>query len=89
MVTWAEVTPRDLDSSLPAALNNGLAEQQKSWTGGLRYSLTDSIALKGEVSYYYDFSDSDVTTSGFFFTDGGQLEDDHATVIRLSADLVF
>jgi hypothetical protein len=89
MVTWAEVNPRDLDRSLPAVLNNGLAEQQKSWTGGLRYSLSDSIALKGELSYYYDFSDSEVSTSGFFVTDGGQLEDDHATVVRLSADLVF
>ncbi len=89
MVTWAEVSPSDLDRSLPAVLNNALAERQKSWTGGLRYSLTDSIALKGEVSYYYDFSSDDVTTSGFFLNDGGQLEDDHATVIRLSADLVF
>lgn len=89
MVTWAEVTPRGLDRSLPSMLNDGLAERQKSWTGGLRYSLTDSIALKGEVSYYYDFSGNDVTTSGFFVTEGGQLADDHATVIRLSADLVF
>ena len=89
MVTWAEVTPRDLDRSLPTMLNDGLAERQKSWTGGLRYSLSDSIALKGDSMYYYDLSDSDVTTSGFFVTDGGQLEDDHATVIRLSADLVF
>ena len=90
LVTWAEVDPRDLDSSLAGPINDGLAEQQKSWTAGLRYSLTDSIALKGEFSYYYDFSDDEVSTTGFFVTDpGAEMEDDHATIVRLSADLVF
>jgi len=90
LVTWAAVYPDELDEQLPGALNDGLAERQKSWTAGLRYSLTDAIALKGEYSYYYDFSDEDVTTNGFFVvTDGGALENDHASVVRLSMDLVF
>ena len=90
LVTWAAVYPDELDEQLPQALNNGLAERQKSWTAGLRYSLTDSISLKGEYSYYYDFSDEDVSTNGFFVvTDGGALKNDHASVVRLSMDLVF
>ncbi|MEQ3725188.1 hypothetical protein [Alcanivorax sp.] len=87
LLTWAEVDPRDLDSG---PINDSLAEQQKSWTAGLRYSLTDSIALKGEFSYYYDFSDDEVSTTGFFVTEpGAEIENDHATIVRLSADLVF
>ncbi|MCG8394137.1 MAG: OprO/OprP family phosphate-selective porin [Pseudomonadales bacterium] len=88
LVTWAEVTPKDLDDTLPGPIKDGLAERQKSWTGGVRYSLTDAIALKAEYSYYYDFSDEEVTTTGFFVTDG-TFEDDNASVVRLSADLVF
>ena len=88
LVTWAAVYPKELDDELPQALNDGLGERQKSWTGGLRYSLTDAIALKGEYSYYYDFADEDVSTTGFFVT-GSPLKDDHASVVRLSVDLVF
>lgn len=89
MVTWATLTPSELDDQLPQMLNDGLAERQKSWTGGLRYSLSDSVSLKGEYSYYYDFSDEDVSTTGYFVTDGSQLKDDNASVVRFSVDLVF
>lgn len=99
LVTWTSVEPHDLEESYfpqlegiglsPRTLQDALAEQQKGWTAGLRYSLTDSIALKGEYSYYYDFSDDELTSSGYFVTDGSPLKEDHASVVRLSVDLVF
>lgn len=99
LVTWTSVEAHDLDETYmpalegsafgPAVLQNALAEQQKGWTAGLRYSLTDAIALKGEYSYYYDFSDDELSSTGFFVTDGSPLKDDHASVVRLSVDLVF
>ncbi|MCK0153238.1 hypothetical protein MWU49_05975 [Alcanivorax sp. S6407] len=99
LVTWTSVEGHDLEDSYlpqlegsgidPRILQDQLAEQQKGWTAGLRYSLTDSVALKGEYSYYYDFSDDELSSNGFFSTDGGPLKDDHASVVRLSVDLVF
>ncbi|MGB2248812.1 MAG: hypothetical protein ACPH3N_14135 [Alcanivorax sediminis] len=89
LVTWAAVYPKELDDELPQMLKDGLAERQKSWTAGLRYSLTESVSLKGEYSYYYDFADEDVSTSGFFVTDGSPFKEDNPTVVRLSVDLVF
>ncbi|WP_035230486.1 hypothetical protein [Alcanivorax nanhaiticus] len=89
LVTWSAIYPKALDDELPQQLNDFLAERQKSWTAGLRYSLTESVALKGEYSYYYDFADEEVTTTGFFVTDGTPLKEDNPTVVRLSVDLVF
>ena len=99
LVTWTSVEGHDLEDSYlpqlegsgidPRILQDQLAEQQKGWTAGLRYSLTDSVALKGEYRYYSDFSDDELSSNGFFSTDGGPLKDDHASVVRLSVDLVF
>ncbi|EKF75748.1 hypothetical protein A11A3_02727 [Alcanivorax hongdengensis A-11-3] len=99
VLTWSMLKYYDINDAYlpqlqgspvsPTVLQDSLAERQKGWTAGLRYSVNESLALKGEVSYYYDFSDADYDTSGFFVTEGGNLDDDHATVIRLSADLVF
>lgn len=103
LLTWAELNHHDIEdtaltaqqiqgSPLPLqrdSLQNALAERQKSWTAGVRYALSDSISLKAAYSYYYDFSDEYVTTSGYFVNNSGRLKDDHASVVRLSADLVF
>ncbi len=99
LLTWTAVEAHDLDETYmpqlegtgisPRVLQDQLAEQQKGWTAGVRYSLTDAIALKGEYSYYYDFSDDELSSNGFFTTDDRSRLDDGASVVRLSVDLVF
>ena len=48
------------------ALYRRFAIRQKSWTLGLRYDISNGLALKAEASRYYDFSNQGLVTRGAF-----------------------
>lgn len=104
-LTWATVEDRGYNevSDDPAAafLYNTQATHQKSWTFGVRTDLADSLAVKVEVSRYYDLGDASQAGSVIFpgpttvpFQTGslfsGQPDDDETPMVfRIAAQMVF
>lgn len=104
-VTWAAVDDDGYDevSNDPAAafLYNTQATHQKSWTFGVRADVADSLALKMEVSRYYDLGDASQSGAVIFpgpttvpFQTGslfsGQPDNDETPMVfRVAAQMVF
>ncbi|MCK0153809.1 hypothetical protein MWU49_08850 [Alcanivorax sp. S6407] len=104
-VTWATVEDSGYDEVRddPAAafLYNTQATHQKSWTFGVRTDVADSLALKVEVSSYYDLGDASQAGAVIFpgpttvpFQTGslfsGQPDDDETPMVfRVAAQMVF
>ena len=61
-LTWAEVEDSDYDDvkndPFAGQLYNSLASHQKSWTFGVRADVAANLAIKAEVSRYYDLGDA-------------------------------
>lgn len=94
-LTWANSEDRTFDKidgdPLGEGLYNSVKTHQKSWTLGLRHDTAPGLALKAEVSTYYDVGASDdngANDAGLF---SGPIPDDEddPMVFRLSANLVF
>lgn len=106
-ITWAAAEDEDFEEvesdPLATGLYNGAKIHQKSWTLGLRHDVAPGLALKAEISTFYDLGASDdngYPDRGFFNITGptGQpdstrvsaLDDeDDPMVFRISADLAF
>ena len=96
-VTWAASEDTTYDQAeedprpLTESLYNNTKTHQKSWTLGVRNDVAPGLALKAEVSTYYDIGASDdggANDSGFF---SGPIpaDEDDPMVFRLAANLVF
>lgn len=81
------------------ALYRSFAIRQKSWTLGARYDVSNGLAVKAEVSRYYDFSHRGLVTRGVFegpvdtINCGPQgicaPHESQPLVVRLAVDAVF
>lgn len=106
-VTWATVEDSGYsevsDDPAAAFLYNTQAAHQKSWTFGMRTDVASSLALKVEVSRYYDLGDSSQSGAVTFpgpppatvpFQTGslfsGHPDDDETPMVfRVAAQMVF
>lgn len=100
LLTWATLdTTESSDQYFPGldsccgpeinarAFQSRLHERQKSWTAGLRFDVTSGMAVKAEVSRYFDFSNDGLGTDGHF--DGAVTDEAPVHVFRFVVDLVF
>ncbi|MDF1820916.1 MAG: hypothetical protein P1U64_05060 [Alcanivoracaceae bacterium] len=108
-VTWAEVDDDGYNDvrndPVGRFLYNGLASHQKSWTVGVRADVATNLALKAEVSRFYDLGDdaqsaaaippNPLLPGGLPAHQTGSLfnsvpdRDDTPLVFRLAAQMVF
>lgn len=94
-LTWAGSEDQTFDGiegdPIGTNLYNNIKVHQKSWTLGLRHDTAPGLALKAEVSTYYDIGASDdngANDSGLF---SGPIpaDEDDPLVFRVAANLVF
>lgn len=94
-VTWASVEDTsftDINSDpLGTGLYNAIKQHQKSWTFGVRGDVATNLAIKAEVSRYYDLGNYDDGATGGTGLFSGTIPDDEddPMVFRLAANLVF
>jgi hypothetical protein len=93
-LTWAKMDARGKGRVTdPSAdiLYGTYADRQKSWTLGLRHDVTSGVAIKAEVSRYYDFGSGSLETQGVFGgeEDSGAPANANPAVFRLAVDAVF
>lgn len=97
-LTWASTETDSFDdvegNAGAEALYNQLKNNQSSWTLGLRGNVAPGLALKAEVSTYYNIGQRNSGVTGTTNDSGlfsGPIPDDEEDpmVFRLSANLVF
>lgn len=94
-VTWAESQDHGRSQTngdpIAAGLFDAVKTQQKSWTFGVRADVAPNLAVKAEVSTYYDIGDSNngATPDSGHFSGPIPAGENRPTVYRIAANLVF